>query len=335
MPSDREVLALALPALGALVAEPLYVLGDTAIIGHLGTVPLAGLALAGLLLAEILGFCTFLEYGTTARAARLYGAGRHEAALDAGVQATWLALGLGAVLVVTVELAAEPALHAMAGGSTPAAAQGLEWIRIAALGAPFVLITAAAQGWMRGFQDTRTPLYVIGAANLASIGLSAVLVFGLDLGIRGSAIANVVAQTASGAVALRPAGLSALAATLGHPIYWLGRKPGVTYELARTDAGAVFIRYLPSGVAPGTKRPYLTVATYPFPGALAAVKRTAARNPTGTIRLSGGGLAVVDAGYPKSIHVAYPGVPYQVEVFDPSPARARAVVSSGKVRALG
>ena len=81
--------------------------------------------------------------------------------------------------------------------------------------------------------------------------------------------------------------------------------------------------------------PYLTVATYPFPGALAAVRRTAAKNPTGTIRLSGGGLAVVDAGYPKSIHVAYPGVPYQVEVFDPSPARARAIVSSGKVKAVG
>src|SRR6476659_1079128 len=202
MPTDRDVLWLAIPALGALVAEPLYVLGDTAIIGHLGTVPLAGLALAGLLLAEILGFCPVLEYGPNARAARLSGAGRHEAALDAGVQATWLALGLGVVLVVTVELAAEPALHAMAGGSTPAAAQGLEWIRIAALGAPFVLITAAAQGWMRGFQDTRTPLYVIGIANVASVCLSAVLVFGLDLGIRGSAIANVVAQTASGSVFL-------------------------------------------------------------------------------------------------------------------------------------
>ena len=151
----------------------------------------------------------------------------------------------------------------------------------------------------------------------------------------GEQAAPVADQTASGAVALRPAGLKALASTLGHPIYWLGRKPGVTYELARTDAGAVFIRYLPSGVAPGTKRPYLTVATYPFRGSFAAVKRTAARNPSGTIRLSGGGLAVVDAGYPKSIHVAYPGVPYQVEVFDPSPARARAVVSSGKVQALG
>ena len=147
--------------------------------------------------------------------------------------------------------------------------------------------------------------------------------------------APVAAQTAPGPVAVSPAGLRALAVTLGHPIYWLGRQPGVTYELARTDAGVVFVRYLPSGVAPGAKRPYLTVATYPFPGAFAAVRRTAARNPTGTIRLPGGGLAVVDAGYPKSIHIAYPGVPYQVEVFDPSPARARAIVSSGQVRAVG
>ena len=122
---------------------------------------------------------------------------------------------------------------------------------------------------------------------------------------------------------------------LGHPLYWLGRKPGVTYELTQTDAGAVFVRYLPPGVAPGVSRPHLTVATYPFPGAFAALRRTAAQNPTGTIRLSGGGLAVVDAGYPNSIHVAYPGVPYQVEVFAPSPARARAVVSSGQVRAVG
>jgi Na+-driven multidrug efflux pump len=226
MPSDREVLALALPALGALVAEPLYVLGDTAIIGHLGTRPLAGLALAGLLLSEVLGFCTFLEYGTTARAARLYGAGQHEAALDAGVQATWLAIGMGIVLVVVVELAAAPALHAMAGGSTPAAAQAIEWIRIAALGGPFVLITGAAQGWMRGFQNTRTPLYVIGAANLASIFLAILVRKGAplapswarirrqlasarDLGLR--TVAFFIAFTVAASVAART-GDAALAA---------------------------------------------------------------------------------------------------------------------------
>jgi putative MATE family efflux protein len=202
MPTDREILWLAIPALGALIAEPLYVLGDTAIIGHLGTVPLAGLALAGLLLSEIFGFCTFLEYGTTARAARLYGAGRVDEALDVGVQATWLALGLGALLVIGVEVMAVPAMHAMAGGDTAASVQAVRWMRIAALGAPFVLVTAAAQGWMRALQDTRTPLVVIGVANIASIALSAGLVFGAGLGIRGSAIANVAAQAASGLVFL-------------------------------------------------------------------------------------------------------------------------------------
>jgi putative MATE family efflux protein len=198
MPTDREILALAIPALGALIAEPLYVLGDTAIIGHLGTLPLAGLALSGLLLSEVFGFCTFLEYGTTARAARLFGAGRIDEALDIGVQATWLALGLGVALTIGLELVAGPATHAMAGGSTPAAAQAVRWMRIASLGAPFVLVTAAAQGWMRALQDTRTPLIVIGVANLASIALSAALVFGAGMGIRGSAIANVTAQAASG-----------------------------------------------------------------------------------------------------------------------------------------
>src|SRR5690242_5866325 len=213
MPTDREILWLAIPALGALVAEPLYVLGDTAIVGHLGTVPLAGLALGGLLLSELLGFCTFLEYGTTAKAARLFGARQEAAALEVGVQATWLAVGLGAAAVVLVELGAEPACRLLGGGSTPAVAQAVSWLRIAAFGAPAVLVTAAAQGWMRGFQDTRTPLIVIGVSNAVSIGLSAFLVMGVGLGIEGSAIANVVAQTGSAALFL--AVLSRRAARLG------------------------------------------------------------------------------------------------------------------------
>ena len=175
----------------------------------------------------------------------------------------------------------------------------------------------------------------LGVAAAVALAVVLWLVFRGDDGEPAPAPARATAANGLGAVAVSPAELRALAATLGHPIYWLGRMPGVTYELARTDAGAVFVRYLPSGVAPGANQPYLTVATYPFPRAFAAVRRTAARNPTGAIRLSGGGLAVVDAGYPKSIHAAYPGVPYQVEVFDPSPARARAVVSSGQVRAVG
>jgi putative MATE family efflux protein len=198
-PGVRTVVRLALPALGALAAEPLYVLGDTAIVGHVSTRALAGLALGGLLLAETLGFVTVLEYGATAKVSRLYGAGQQREALDVGVQATWFAIGLGLLAAVLLEALADPALRLLAGGATPAHDQALVWLRIATLGAPFVLVTAAGQGWMRGFQDTRTPFAVLGIANLGSVCLSLVLVQGAGLGIEGSAIANVVAQVASGA----------------------------------------------------------------------------------------------------------------------------------------
>ena len=203
IPRAREVAALAVPALGALVAEPLYVLGDTAIVGHLGTLPLAALALAGLLLSQILAFCTFLQYGTTARAVRLYGADRRADALDVGVQATWLAVGVGLVLLVAIQVLAEPALRLLAGGATPAAAEAVDWLRIAAFGAPFVLVSAAAQGWMRAFQDTRTPLAVIGLANVASLALCWALVYPAGLGLEGSALANVTAQAGAALVFLR------------------------------------------------------------------------------------------------------------------------------------
>jgi putative MATE family efflux protein len=201
VPRAREVIALALPALGALAAEPLYVLGDTAIVGHLGRTPLAGLAIAGVLLSEVVGLCTFLEYGTTAKAARLYGAGSHEEALDVGVQATWLAVALGSALAVVLEIVAGPALRLIAGSHDSASLeQALTWFRIAAVGAPCMLVIAAAQGWLRAFQDTRTGLVVLVVSNLASVALSLTLIRGFGLGIEGSAIANVVSQVGAAAV---------------------------------------------------------------------------------------------------------------------------------------
>jgi putative MATE family efflux protein len=197
-PDLRTILRLALPALGALAAEPLYVLGDTAIVGHVNTQALAGLALGGLLLAETLGFVTVLEYGATAKVSRLYGAGQQREALDVGVQATWFALGLGLLALAVIQILADPALQVLAGGATPAQHDALLWLRIASLGAPFVLITAAGQGWLRGFQDTRTPFIVLGISNLLSVCLSLLLVQGAGMGIEGSAVANVVAQVAAG-----------------------------------------------------------------------------------------------------------------------------------------
>jgi hypothetical protein len=131
-------------------------------------------------------------------------------------------------------------------------------------------------------------------------------------------------------IALSASGLRTLAGAVKQPIYWSGPKQGYMYELTRTKEGRIFVRYLPAGVkagAPGAK--YLIVATYPFPKALSALQAVAKGNQIG---LPGGGIAVVDKTYPKSVHLAYPGVAYQVEVFDPSPARARQVAVSGDVQ---
>lgn len=199
-PDTRTILGLALPALGALAAEPLYVLVDTAVVGHLGSTPLAGLAVAGTMLTSVIALANFLEYATTGSVARLVGAGRREAALDVGVQATWIAVVTGVLITAGLELLAEPLTSLVGGGDPAVHDQAVIWLRIAALGAPFVCITLAGQGWLRGVQDAVTPFAVVVAGNVASAGLSAGLVYGAHLGIRGSAIANAAAQTGSALV---------------------------------------------------------------------------------------------------------------------------------------
>jgi putative MATE family efflux protein len=210
-PHDRAILRLALPALGALAAEPLYVLADTAIVGHLGAVPLAGLAVGSTLLTTLLWLTNFLEYGTTGTVARRHGAGRTEEALSAAVQATWLAVGTGVVVAVLCEVVASPAMALIGGGNAVVQDQALQWVRIAALGVPFVCVTLAGQGWLRGLQDTMTPLIVVVIGNVVSAAMSAGLVYGVHMGIRGSAIANAAAQSGSAvvfALALRRRGAS-------------------------------------------------------------------------------------------------------------------------------
>jgi hypothetical protein len=133
-----------------------------------------------------------------------------------------------------------------------------------------------------------------------------------------------------GPIGLSPEGLRAQSRSLRKPIYWAGPKRGYTYELTRTVTGRFYVRYLPPGTAVGAKgADYLIIATYPFPKTFAALKRVSGGKG---ISLPGGGLAVVDTNYPKSVHLAFPGIDYQVEVYDPSPARARAVAVSGSVR---
>src|SRR4051794_34223687 len=158
--SPRRIGQLALPALVVLAAEPLYVLVDTAVVGHLGRVPLAAVAVGGTVMSVAVWFGTLMAYGTTGRAARRFGAGDRSAAVAEGVQASWLALATGVLLVVVVQIVADPLTRALA--SDPAAADAAAgWLRIAVLGAPGLLLAAAGNGWMRGVQDTRRPLWFI------------------------------------------------------------------------------------------------------------------------------------------------------------------------------
>jgi putative MATE family efflux protein len=191
---------LAIPALGVLAAEPLYLLFDLAVVGRLGALSLAGLAIGGLILSTLSSQMTFLSYGTTARSARFFGAGDRAAAVGEGVQATWLALGIGAVVIVAVQAAAVPLVSVLAGSSDGGdiADEALPWVRIAILGVPAILISAAGNGWMRGVQDTARPLHYVVAGFAVSAVLCPLLVYGWlgmpRMGLAGSAVANLVGQ---------------------------------------------------------------------------------------------------------------------------------------------
>jgi putative MATE family efflux protein len=196
--SLRRVAALALPALIVLAAEPLYVLVDTAVVGHLGSVQLAALAIGGTVMSAAAWLGTVMAYGTTGRSARRFGAGDRASAVAEGVQASWLAFGVGLALAVVAQVAAGPLARTLGGGDSDVAAGAAEWLRIAALGAPGLLLAAAGNGWMRGVQDTRRPLYYVLGANVLSAVLCPILVYPAGLGLTGSAVANVVAQTVAG-----------------------------------------------------------------------------------------------------------------------------------------
>ena len=191
--TDRELLRLAVPAVGALVAEPLYLLADTAVVGHLGTSPLAGLAVASGVLLFAYGMCIFLAYGTTASVARLTGAGRPEAAAAQAVQGLWLAASLGVALAVLGAWFGQRLLGLL-GAEGPVLDQAGTYLRISLLGAPAMLVMLAGVGYLRGLRDTMRPLWVaVGTAALNLI-LEVVLIYGFGLGIGASAAATVVAQ---------------------------------------------------------------------------------------------------------------------------------------------
>jgi len=197
-PHDREILRLALPALGALAAEPLYVLADTAIVGHLGRPQIAALGLAGTVLSGAFTIFNFLTYGTTAVVARASGAGEHERAARLAAQALWVSLAIGLTLLVVCEAVAGPLLRGL-GAHGRSGHYALLYFRIAAAGLPAALVALAGQGYLRGVSNLRRPLVVVVAANVVNVVLEVLFVYGLHWGIAGSAAGTAIAQAGMGA----------------------------------------------------------------------------------------------------------------------------------------
>lgn len=197
---NRRILALAVPAFAALVAQPLFLLADTAFVGRLGSESLAGLGIGGVITSTIVGLCVFLAYGSTAVVARQLGAGNRRRALELGVQAMWLALALGALIAGIIWLLA-PTLATWLGAEGEVLTHAVAYARWSLPGLPGMLLVLASTGTLRGLADARTPMVLaIGAASL-NVVLDVVLIFGARMGVAGSGLATAIAETVMGAAA--------------------------------------------------------------------------------------------------------------------------------------
>lgn len=188
--TDREIWRLAVPAFLALIAEPLFLLSDAAIVGHLGTAELAGVGIAAVVLQTAIGLCVFLAYGTTAAVARHLGAGDLRRALAQGVDGVWLAVVIGGITTVGGLVLTAPLVATFDVG--PAIEQhATAYLRVAWLGTIPLLVMLATTGILRGLQDTRTPLAVAVAGNALNVVLNLLLVYGAGpvpaYGVAGSA----------------------------------------------------------------------------------------------------------------------------------------------------
>ncbi len=195
---DREIFGLAVPAFFTLIAEPLYVLADTAVVGHLGTPQLAGVAAASTVLITGYSLCIFLAFGTTAAVARLLGAGKHRAAAHTAVQALWLGVGIGIPLAILGFVFTEPLLS-LIGVEDAARGYAHTYFRISLLGVPALLVSLASVGYLRGSKRVWIPLAVAISSNAVNLVLELVLIYGFGYGVGASAFATVVVQLAAGA----------------------------------------------------------------------------------------------------------------------------------------
>ncbi|WFP26794.1 MATE family efflux transporter [Gordonia hongkongensis] len=201
-----RIATLTVSALAVLIAPPLYLLLDLAVVGRLGGEQLAALGVGTLVLSIVSTQLTFLSYGTTARSARRFGSGDRAGAVVEGVQASWIAVAVGVLIVAVAYPCAPVVMRLLVGTSSPESAAVADdaagWLRIAMFGVPLILLSMAGNGWMRGVQDTRRPVVYV----VVGLSLAAVLVVGLvhgvgpfpRLGLDGSAMANVIGQGVTG-----------------------------------------------------------------------------------------------------------------------------------------
>lgn len=234
---DRRIAGLAIPALGALIVEPMLLTLDAVFIGHLGAAPLAGLAIASAILQTAVGLMIFLAYSTTPMVARRRGAGNLRGAVQAGIDGLWLALGIGVVVGTALWLVSAPIVRVF-GADAATTEQALAYLTVSCLGIPAMLLVFAATGLLRGLQDTRTPLYVATIGFSANALLNWWFIYGLGWGIAGSAWGTVVAQWGMVVVYVAVIARHARRAQAS----WLPQRDGLSQ--AGRSGGWLFIRTL-------------------------------------------------------------------------------------------
>ncbi len=244
---DRKIWAITVPAFAALICEPLMLMADTAIVGHLGSRELAALGAASTVLSTLVGLCVFLAYGSTATVARYQGAGEHRRAVEAALGGIWLALIVGVALGLLTAVAARP-LAAVLASSDPVADLTTEYLQVAAASVPAVLLVLAATGALRGVLDLRTPVVVMVAANVINVVLTVAFVYGFDLGLRGAALGLVLAQWVA-------------AAALVGTVLWHGRSAQASARLKWADVSRAGRDGVPLLLRTASLRAVLLLAT--------------------------------------------------------------------------
>ncbi|MDU5541327.1 MATE family efflux transporter [Varibaculum cambriense] len=190
---NRQVLALALPALGSLIAEPVLRMADSILVGHVGTPDLAGLAIGSTVLTLVVGICVFLAYTTTAVTGRAMGAGKRAEGLRLGIQGMWLGALLGAALAIVL-IVFSPQIIGLFEAEPQVASLARRYLTVSAPGLVAMLSVLAANGVLRGLLDTRTPLVVTTSAAILNVPVSAFLIFGCSLGVAGAGAGTAICQ---------------------------------------------------------------------------------------------------------------------------------------------